>query len=592
VSVGERRSVMDGMNMNFEEMSDDEEFDSGMPQKDFVVGVETNVTEDGGIKKTVITEGSGWEKPTPGDEVTVHYVGTLAEDGSKFDSSRDRDSPFVFKIGQGMVIKGWDQGVATMKKGEKAKLRCTADYAYGQAGHPPTIPGGATLDFEVELFSWKSVNDLTGDGGVVKKTISGGLGYEKPGMEDEIKVSYVALNADSGEELERSPEDGVEFTLGEGHLCPAIKIAVQNMKKGEEVELTVTENYGFEKISLAKISLTLISWNKVERLQMDGSLMKKVLKEGEGYEKPNEGASVTIRYIGFLQDGTVFDERKEGSELSFVTDEDAVIPCIDLAVLKMKRGERALIRSHPQWAFGVEGKVFETGTVAPSSNVTYEIELIDFVKAKESWDMSKDEKVGEAEKKKDDGNKYFKVQKYDRAVKRYEKALKFIEYIDDFPDEQKAAAKAIKLSCHLNTAACKLKTKDFKGSQMSCKKALELNGSSMKALFRRAQAYVGTNDLDLAINDLKKVLECEPKNRDVRSEYKRVRAMMAEQDRKEMHLYGNMFKKMALLKDDSDDKEAKIVEIQEGVNGDHGNNGKCCDDQVQKTSCGDANCCS
>ena len=62
VSVGERRSFMDGMNMNFEEMSDDEEFDSGMPQKDFVVGVETNVTEDGGIKKTVITEGSGWEK--------------------------------------------------------------------------------------------------------------------------------------------------------------------------------------------------------------------------------------------------------------------------------------------------------------------------------------------------------------------------------------------------------------------------------------------------------------------------------------------------------------------------------------------------
>jgi FK506-binding protein 4/5 len=71
----------------------------------------------------------------------------------------------------GQVIKGWDVGVASMRMGEKAYLTCSPDYAYGKAGSPPKIPADATLVFEVELLSWKSQNDLTGDGGVVKRTV-------------------------------------------------------------------------------------------------------------------------------------------------------------------------------------------------------------------------------------------------------------------------------------------------------------------------------------------------------------------------------------------------------------------------------------
>jgi len=86
--------------------------------------------------------------------VKVHYVGTLM-DGSKFDSSRDRAGFFDFKVGTGQVIKGWDVGIMSMHKGEVATLICRQDYAYGERGSPPKIPGGATLSFEVELFSWK-----------------------------------------------------------------------------------------------------------------------------------------------------------------------------------------------------------------------------------------------------------------------------------------------------------------------------------------------------------------------------------------------------------------------------------------------------
>ncbi len=110
-----------------------------------------DISGDGGILKKILKEGSG-PYPSSGDELVTHYTGTLA-DGSKFDSSRDRGQHFKFPIGSGRVIKGWDQGFATMKKGEHAILRCRSDYAYGKDGNGK-IPGGATLDFDVELFSF------------------------------------------------------------------------------------------------------------------------------------------------------------------------------------------------------------------------------------------------------------------------------------------------------------------------------------------------------------------------------------------------------------------------------------------------------
>ena len=86
-----------------------------------------------------------------GKKITVNYSGTLT-DGTKFDSSYDRGTPFSFNLGAGEVIKGWDQGFAGMKVGGKRKLTIPSDLAYGPNGIPGAIPGGATLIFEVELL--------------------------------------------------------------------------------------------------------------------------------------------------------------------------------------------------------------------------------------------------------------------------------------------------------------------------------------------------------------------------------------------------------------------------------------------------------
>ena len=108
-----------------------------------------------GVTVETITAGDGKTFPKSGQTVTVHYTGTLTN-GKKFDSSKDRGKPFQFKIGAGQVIKGWDEGVAKMSKGETAKLTCSPDFAYGnQAVGGDLIPANSTLIFEVELIDMK-----------------------------------------------------------------------------------------------------------------------------------------------------------------------------------------------------------------------------------------------------------------------------------------------------------------------------------------------------------------------------------------------------------------------------------------------------
>lgn len=188
--------------------------------------------------KTVLKEGTG-SKPPRGSKVTVSYKGTLAADGSCFDSS---DS-FDFTLGTGSVIKGWDQGVATMRKGERAILRCLPEYAYGKAGSGGRIPPNSTLNFEVEVLDWTKDEDVSEakDKSIMKKVEAEGTGWDKPEYESEVVINVTAYSGSDAEEnkVKLFSRDNWKVTIGETKLPGGLETALKAMKDREHAIITV-----------------------------------------------------------------------------------------------------------------------------------------------------------------------------------------------------------------------------------------------------------------------------------------------------------------------------------------------------------------
>lgn len=199
--------------------------------------------KDGGVLKTILRQGEGDATPPKGSKVKVYYKGTLDENGEEFDSNTSGDG-FEFQLGKGMVIKGWDVGVASMKKGEKALFKIRSEYAYGDSGSPPKIPEKATLNFEVELLSWVEGEDITEnkDEGIMKISKVDGEGWKKPKDGTKVKISYV-LSLATGEEIQRKGD--FEFTVGEEEVHDTLEQCVTNLKKGEQAVFRVQPSYGY-----------------------------------------------------------------------------------------------------------------------------------------------------------------------------------------------------------------------------------------------------------------------------------------------------------------------------------------------------------
>ena len=127
--------------------------ENNTPIKSNTMSEANAVTTASGLRYIELQEGTG-ATPQTGQTVEVHYIGTL-ENGTKFDSSRDRGKPFSFKIGTGQVIKGWDEGLSTMKVGGRRQLIIPSELGYGARGAGGVIPPNSTLIFDVELISVK-----------------------------------------------------------------------------------------------------------------------------------------------------------------------------------------------------------------------------------------------------------------------------------------------------------------------------------------------------------------------------------------------------------------------------------------------------
>ncbi|XP_055638137.1 FK506-binding protein 59 isoform X2 [Toxorhynchites rutilus septentrionalis] len=276
-----------------------------------------DLSGDGGVQKKILKEGTGEDTPSNGCSVVLHYTGTLDADGKQFDSSRDRNEPFEFKLGQGSVIKAFDMGVLTMKLGEKSILKCAPEYAYGASGSPPNIPPNATLNFELEMLGWKG-EDLSpkSDRSIERFILKTGEGKKTPNDGALVKVDLVGRH--EGRIFE---ERNVEFNIGEGEIAgvvSGVELALEKFKKVETSKLIIKPQFAFgEKgnpelgvppnatveytVTLNEFEREIDSWklDDEERLAQ-GKLFK---ERGTNYFKENKFSIALKMYeksLGFL----------------------------------------------------------------------------------------------------------------------------------------------------------------------------------------------------------------------------------------------------------------------------------------------------
>ncbi|XP_074833934.1 peptidyl-prolyl cis-trans isomerase FKBP5 isoform X1 [Carettochelys insculpta] len=459
-------------------------------------GEDITPNKDRGVLKIVKRPGTEDASPMIGDKVYVHYKGKLAN-GKKFDSSRDRNEPFIFSLGKGQVIKAWDIGVATMKKGEICQLVCKPEYAYGSAGSVPKIPSNATLFFEIELLDFKG-EDLFEDGGIIRRIKRKGEGYSNP---NEGATVEIHLEGFHGGRIFDCRD--VTFVVGEGedHDIPiGIDKALEKMQREEHCILYLGPCYGFGEAGKPKFGIEANA-ELVYEVMLKSFEKAKESWEMDTKEKLERAAIVKEK-------GTVYFKRASYR---------VVLTCKPPALL----ASRGLSPWNPEKReLAVEREGQERSTVFHLDRLM----------------LSSFPQAG----------------KYTQAVIQYGKIVSWLEMEYGLSESESKEAQSFLLAAYLNLAMCYLKLREYIKAVECCNKALGLDQVNEKGLYRRGEARLLMNEFELAKCDFQKVLKVNPQNKAAKSQLTICQQKMKEHNERDRRIYANMFKKFA----ERDAKEA------------------------------------
>ncbi len=314
------------------------------------------------------------------DLVTVEYTGTLTN-GKPFDSSKGKP-PFIFTLGAGQVIKGWDQGVAGMKEGGRRRLTIPPSLAYGDKDNDG-IPKNSTLVFDVELLHI----DRPGDKQTLDmKTTAPGTG--EPAKDGEVVDVHYNGTFLNGTKFDSSYDrkEPLHITMGKTRLIQGFTQGLKNIKVGEKRHLVIpyTLAYGDKQRGGIPPFSTLVFDIEAVKPATKAELAKKAEEErklisieeiapGAGAEA-KDGDMVEIHYVGTFPDGKKFDSsRDRGQTFSFKLGAGQVIKGFDMGVLGMKVGGKRKVTIPPELGYGARGA---GSAVPPNSTLVFEIELI------------------------------------------------------------------------------------------------------------------------------------------------------------------------------------------------------------------------
>jgi hypothetical protein len=276
--------------------------------------------------------------------------------------------------------------------------------------------------------------------------------------------------------------------------------------------------------------------------ELPPGMTKRIIQEGEGDERPEDGYEVSVHYTGTFEDGKEFDSsHNRGSPFNFTLGTGSVIKGWDIALKTMKRNEVAEFSLPPELAYGERGS---PPTIPPNARLNFIIELMDWTldddeSKKPVYRMTLEERLSKCQEKKNAGGNHFKDGKFDLAIRQYRDVMKLAE-ISEFRDDgkvvelegqansqmpaesndekaKKAELRQMLLVSYLNLALCYLKKMKLKECIANCDNALNIDPKNVKAHFRKGLAYLATKDYEKAIEQFDKVLELDPNNSEAKA---------------------------------------------------------------------------
>lgn len=296
-------------------------------------------------------------------------------------------------------------------------------------------------------------------------------------------------------------------------------------------------------------------------------ISKKIIKEGEGDERPEDGYEVTVHYTGTFEDGKEFDSsRSRGSPFNFTIGTGSVIKGWDEALKTMRRNEVAEFGIPPELAYGEKGS---PPTIPPNTKLIFNIELLDFVidnsdPSKPIFKMSLEERLAKCQEKKEAGGNSFKAGQFDSAIRQYRDVMKLAE-VSEFRDDGKVVEldsmsknsqmpaesdadktnreqlKQMLLVSYLNLAICFLKLDNLKECIANCDHALEIDAKNVKAHFRKGLAFLSSKDYDMAMKQFDTVLQLDPNNSEAKTKKTVCINEVRAYNEKQKQVYKNLF---------------------------------------------------
>lgn len=477
----------------------------------------------GDVMKAVIRPGEGNTTPKKGDLILFHYI-TRTSSGVVVESTQlqhgGQGVPQKLIIGKSKMIRGWEEGLPTMAKGEVAMLKVKSEFHYGdeefQELVPEDYPKSEDLMFEIEIIDFFPVKVVADDMGVLKRVLKEGEGWEtlRPPYEARVWLSWR-----TGADKEFTPlqtDKPFHFTSGKEEVPAGLEQGISTMTRNEKSHLYVSKAHlskGSLVLNLPKdveevhFEVELVQIIQVRDLVGDGRVVKRRIRDGQGefpMDCPLQDSTLRIHYKGYLSgsDGVVFyDSRRDnddGEPVIFGSDEGLVPEGLEMCVKLMLPGEIASVSSTAEYAYD---KFPRPDLVPKGANVEWEVELLDFEKAKDWTGMTFQEIMDDADKIKAIGNRLYKEEKFNLAKAKYEKVLREYNHVNPQDEEETNAFLQSKYLLHLNVAACYQKLGDHVKAIESCNKVLDERPQHVKALYRRGMSHMAVADFDEAKSD-------------------------------------------------------------------------------------------